>query len=76
MNNYESNEIIKSEVVFKHNIKTKEEIAELSTKNRQRLYNRCEELKNKWMNSIQVYEKAREYEIISYKKLNKNPPDI
>lgn len=57
-------------------VRTKEENASFCSINRERLFIRSEELKNKWLNSIQVYNKAREAEIIAYKMINKEPPSL
>ena len=56
--------------------RSKDETAIMCTNNRERLLSRTLELKNKWLQSVVVYEKAREAEIIAYGNINKEPPDL
>lgn len=74
--NYTSQGIKISESFPSNTIRSKEDNAIYCTKNRERLYLRTEELKNKWLQSIQVYEKSREVEILAYKMINKEAPEI
>lgn len=54
--------------------RSKEDLAHMCTKNRERLTKRAEEMKQKWIQSIKVLEKVREAEIIAYKNINKSIP--